>query len=259
MSRKSHDTVVDRQFGPQARSYLTSAVHAQGADLDALADEIGTRPQARLLDLGCGGGHVGFRLAGQVAEVVALDLSAQMLEVVGQEARRRGLANLVTRQGAAEALPFDDASFDLVVSRFSAHHWHDFPAGLKEARRVLKSGGTAVFMDVVAPETPLFDTWLQSLELLRDPSHVRNYPVSLWKTVLEAAGFAPGAVTGRRLRLEFASWVARMNTPPAHVTAIRSLQGLADDGVRDHFAFEADGSFTIDTMSMSARAVGTGG
>lgn len=208
------------------------------------------------MDLGCGGGHVAFRLAAQVGEVVALDLSDQMLEVVGQEARRRRLTNLVTRQGVAEALPFEDGSFDLVVSRFSAHHWRDFAAGLKEARRVLKSGGAAVFIDVVAPEAPLFDTWLQGLELLRDPSHVRNYSVAVWKQTLQDTGYAPGDVTRRRLRLEFGPWVARMNTLPAHIEAIRSLQGLADDGVRDYFAIEADGSFTIDAMSITALAIG---
>ncbi|MDR3435646.1 MAG: class I SAM-dependent methyltransferase [Telmatospirillum sp.] len=252
MTKASHDAVVARQFGPQAQSYLTSAVHAQGADLDQIAGLVGSRPSARLLDLGCGGGHVGFRLAPQVGTVVAYDLSDQMLAVVADEAERRGLANLSTRQGAAERLPFADASFDLVISRYSAHHWQDFLAGLKEARRVLGPDGVGIFADVVSPAPALLDTWLQSLELLRDPSHVRNASVDGWRQTLAEAGFRPGEVSLRKLRLEFGSWVARMNTPDSHVQAIRSLQRQANDTVSNYFAIEQDGSFTIDAMVLVA-------
>lgn len=108
-------------------------------------------------------------------------------------------------------------------------------------------------MDVVTPGSPLLDTWLQSLELLRDPSHVRNYSLEQWQGMLEAAGFRRGAVSRYRLRLEFASWVKRMNTPEIHVAAIRSLQMRAGAEVARHFEIELDGTFTLDTMLMSAE------
>ena len=56
-----------------------------------------------------------------------------------------------------------------------------------------------------------------------------------------------------RIRLEFSAWVARMNTPPIFVAAIRALQAKADEDVVRHFAIEADGSFSIDTMLMVAE------
>lgn len=254
MQERSHDSLVAEQFGPRAHSYLASAVHAQGEDLDQFAALVGSRPEAFALDLGCGGGHVSFRLAPLVRKVVAYDLSEAMVETVRAEAARRGLSNLDARVGSAERLPCPDAAFDIVASRYSAHHWHDAPAGVREARRVLKPGGLAVFMDVVTPGSPLLDTWLQSLELLRDPSHVRNYSIEEWRAMLEAAGLRPGAVSRFRLRLEFSSWIGRMNTPEVHVQAIRSLQGRAGAEVAEHFAFEADGSFTLDAMLMSATA-----
>lgn len=147
--------LVDQQFGQVAQAYLTSAVHAQGADLDALAALAQSVPQAKVLDLGCGGGHVSFAMAPHVAAVVAYDLSEDMLGVVAAEAARRGLAQLHTQAGRAEALPFDDAAFDIVATRFSAHHWYDVRKGLAEARRVLKPGGKPVIVDIVAPEAPL--------------------------------------------------------------------------------------------------------
>ncbi|HEY4319359.1 MAG TPA: class I SAM-dependent methyltransferase [Herbaspirillum sp.] len=250
----SHNTVVDSQFGPKAHSYLTSAVHANGADLEQMAELVGPRPDAIALDMGCGGGHAAFRLAPLVGKVVAYDLSEQMLAVVAAEAGRRGLHNLVTKAGAAETLACPDHAFDIAVTRYSTHHWRDAAAGLAQMRRVLKPGGQAIFMDVVSPGVPLLDTWLQGMELLRDPSHVRNASLAQWCAFLSAAGFAVGRVRTFRLRLEFASWVERMETPASHVAAIRSLQQRAAAEVVDYFAIEEDGSFTVDTMLIEASA-----
>jgi SAM-dependent methyltransferase len=72
----------------------------------------------------------------------------------------------------AEVLPFADSHFDCVISRYSAHHWHDVPAALREVRRVLKPDGLALLIDTAGGETPLLDTHLQAIEILRDPSHI---------------------------------------------------------------------------------------
>ncbi len=253
MTTNAHEAHVSAQFGPQAAAYVASAVHASGEDLGQIAALAQALRPARALDLGCGGGHAGFQVAPHAGELVAYDLSADMLHAVAAEAGRRGLSNVVTQQGSVSALPFTSASFDFVVTRFSAHHWHDLDAGLCEARRVLRSGGTAIFADAVSPASPLLNTQLQSIELLRDPSHVRNYTAAEWTAALKNAGFEPRTPTLRRLRLEFASWVARMATLELHIQAIRSLQSAMPRDVADYFALEADGSFTFDTMTIEAQ------
>ena len=151
---RSLEALVDGQFGAQAATYLTSKVHAQGADLDALAALLRGRAGDRVLDLGCGAGHVGFAVAPKVREVVACDLSAGMLETVARAAAERGLRNLRTQQAVAAALPFEDAAFDAVLSRYSAHHWPDLGAGLREAARVLRPGGLFAVVDAVSPASP---------------------------------------------------------------------------------------------------------
>jgi ubiquinone/menaquinone biosynthesis C-methylase UbiE len=251
---RSHDAVVEAQFGARAEAYVASAVHAEGDDLDAV-EEIARRARPdRALDLGSGGGHVAYRLARHARSVTAVDLSAAMLDAVNEAARQRGLSNIETCAAPAERLPLEDASVDLLACRYSAHHWRDWQAGLGEARRVLKPGAPAIFIDVVSPGAAAFDTHLQSVELLRDPSHVRNYTEAEWSAALAQAGFRVRRTEKRRLRLDFQSWVDRMRTPEPHRAAIRSLQHLASVQTAAYFAIEADGSFSIDTVQIEAFA-----
>lgn len=253
---RSHESVVDAQFGPRAAAYVASAVHAQGADLDRVSQVAAAHAGARALDLGCGGGHVAYRLAAHAAEVVACDLSAEMLAAVRETARSRGLANIATELAPAERLPFADESFDFVATRFSAHHWRDLDLGLREARRVARPGAAAVFIDGVSPGRPLLDTHLQAVELLRDTSHVRDYTVAEWLAAIERAGFDPGAVTRRRLRMDFPTWIQRMHTPKVQAEAVRALQEQASAEARAHFAIEADGSFQLDVVLIEAAVPG---
>ncbi|GAA0544780.1 SAM-dependent methyltransferase [Rhizomicrobium palustre] len=245
--------LASRQFSPRAAAYVSSAVHAAGADLEALKSFVTAQGFARVLDLGCGGGHVSFTMAPHAGAVVAYDLSQAMLAVVAQEAQSRGLTNISTVQGAAETLPFANASFDFVATRYSAHHWLDVPAALHEVHRVLKPGGALMVMDGVAPEDPASDTFLQTIEMLRDPSHVRDYSVREWEAMLREAGFTPEPPVRARLRLEFKSWIARMQTPAVLSTAITALQATAQDSVRARLGLEPDGSFQLDTASILAR------
>jgi ubiquinone/menaquinone biosynthesis C-methylase UbiE len=250
---QTHHSFVNAAYSPRANDYVTSAVHATGEDLDQIEIMVRGCSTARALDLGCGGGHVSYRVAPQVAEVVAVDLSAQMLEAVTRTATERGLPNITTKQSAVESLPLAAQHFDFVFSRFSAHHWRDFEAGLREARRVLALSGRALFVDSVAPSAALLDSYLQTMELLRDPTHVRNYTSPEWMAALARAGFEVISIKPRRLRIEFGSWISRTRTPTALAEAIRLLQTGAPSEVRDHFGIEPDGSFMLDTVAFEAR------
>ena len=249
---QSQETIVQSQFGPQANAYIASAAHAQGADLQRIAAIAATHAPTHALDLGCGGGHVAYAMAPHAAQVTASDLSPDMTAAVESEAARRGLANIQTCCASAASLPYADGAFDMLACRFSAHHWQDVPAGLREARRVLKVGCVAVFADVFAPPLAAADTHLQAVELLRDPSHVRDYSEAEWRTMLAEAGFAVASITKGRLRMGFTEWTARMRTTPDRAAAIRTLQGLASSEVARHFEIEQDGSFTIDTILIEA-------
>ncbi|WP_067708735.1 class I SAM-dependent methyltransferase [Erwinia sp. ErVv1] len=249
---KHHHDHVEKQFGDQASAYLTSAVHVSGSDLIRLGERLSAEKDASVLDLGCGGGHASYAAARHVSSVVAYDLSEKMLAVVNEAAKEQGLTNLTTQWGYAEQLPFEDEQFDIVISRYSAHHWHDVGSAMREVKRVLKPGGKVIFMDVSAPGNAVLDIWLQTVEALRDTSHVRDYAPGEWLTMFTEAGLAITAVSHDRLELEFSSWTERMRTPPLMIEAIRAYQQSASEDVQRYYALKPDGSFSTDTLFIEA-------
>ncbi len=233
---------VQRQFGAVAQHYATSAVHRGGPDLDAMLAAAPKGP-LRVLDAGSGTGHTALAFAPLVAEVVAVDLTEAMLEQGRRLAEERGLTNITFQNGDVEQLPFPDASFDLVTSRYSAHHYPHPQAALREFKRVLRPGGTFLLVDVVSPDDPTEDTFLNAIELLRDNSHVRDHSVAQWMAMLAALG-AQGELLGTwPVRIDFDSWVARMHTPPGAVAQIKALFDNAPRSVRTAMALSENGDY----------------
>ena len=86
---RSQDKIVESTFGPRAKAYVDSAVHAKGLDLDTLEALIGAAKPARAIDIGCGGGHVSYLMARHAGTVVAADLSAEMLAAADEASGMR--------------------------------------------------------------------------------------------------------------------------------------------------------------------------
>ncbi|TAL42559.1 MAG: SAM-dependent methyltransferase, partial [Methylovulum sp.] len=194
-----------------------------------------------------------FAIAKAGSAVIAYDLSPKMLALVEQEADQRGLMNIATQLGAAEHLPFTTASCDLVATRFSAHHWSHVPAALAEVRRVLKPTGIVLVIDTVAAENPLFDTVLQTVEILGDASHIRDYRVSEWQAMLQAAGFDMVETDSWSLPVEFANWAAIKRTSERRIEAIQGVFEQVSDEVRQHFKLQADCSFDLEVAWLQAK------
>lgn len=252
----NHSDRVVRQFSIRADSYVKSQVHATGDDLTFLSERTKSLNPRNVLDVGAGAGHGSFAVAPYAGKVTALDPSLDMLRVLEKAARDRSIGNIVTREGRAERLPFDNDTFDLVVSRFSAHHWRDPESSLKEMRRVVAPGGSVLIVDSSAPEDPLRDTWLQTIELLRDRTHVRSYRISEWTAMAGKAGLSLRSFEVKRLTLLSAPWLERAATPPECADAIFRLFDEAPDEVRDYLAIGEEYDFTIDIALLEAISVG---
>jgi ubiquinone/menaquinone biosynthesis C-methylase UbiE len=201
-------TLVQEQFGKTAASYLTSKPHALGKSLERLVVLTEPRTDWRMLDIATGGGHVAYAFAPRVGRVWATDITEEMLHLVNQEAAKRGLTNVRTAYAKAEALPFEDESFDLVTCRIAPHHFESISDFLAEARRVLAPGATLGLVDNVVPEGVVGD-YINAFERFRDPSHLRAWTMAEWREALTAADFVIGHQEQIGKTMEFGSWAAR--------------------------------------------------
>jgi len=156
-----------RAYDSHARVLFGSFYRGVAADVAATAS-----PQATVLEVGCGPGHLSIDLARHHGlDVTGLDLDPAMIE----RARSNAVGDGPTVEagpafvlGDVAALPFDDASFDVVVSTLSMHHWSQPAAGLAEIARVLRPGGRALIWDL-RPGFRLFHAHVPDpSELLRD-------------------------------------------------------------------------------------------
>jgi SAM-dependent methyltransferase len=123
----------------------------------------GVRKGQRVLDVGCGTGVVSITAARASAKVTGIDLTPELLERA-RENSRIAEVDIDWREGDAEALPFDDGAFDVVLSQFG-HMFAPRPeVAIYEMLRVLRSGG------VIA-----FSTWPPELMIGRSFTLVASY------------------------------------------------------------------------------------
>jgi SAM-dependent methyltransferase len=236
---------VEQQFGPAAAAYAAFNYHAAGPDLAPMLAAGEMSGSERVLDIGSGPGHTALLFATKAREVVASDPTSAMLEQGRRLAAERGLHNVSFECTTAEKMPFADGSFDRVTSRQSAHHYTDVPAALREVARVLAPTGRFVLIDTFAPEDDEFDAFLNHVELLRDSSHVRDYRVSEWREMFSAVGFHLSDLAAWDIPLEFEDWVTRSRTPDEDVAALRSSFAAASPRVRERFASDDAGNWSV--------------
>lgn len=246
------------QYSPVAANYAKSTGHGNLDELARLVALLNLSGKEEVLDVATGTGHTAMALAPQARRVVAYDLTPAMLGQAAASAADRGIRNLECVQGAAENLPFGDESFDVVANRFAAHHFADLWAALTETARVLKPGGQFLLVDVVAPERDDVDIDMNEIEVLRDPSHVRNYKASEWRTMVEGIGlevellelgwYADAAV------IEFDEWTRRIGTPNENIEPLRERFEKASPGLKEALKIEVGDKITFLLPQMTLRA-----
>jgi ubiquinone/menaquinone biosynthesis C-methylase UbiE len=215
--------LVRQQFGAHAQNYVASADHAKGESLDRLLEVVQPQSDWRALDLATGGGHTALAVAAYVREVVATDLTTEMLAAAEAFIRGRGVANISFREADATALPFADGEFDLVTCRLAPHHFPDCAGFVREMAQVLRPGGLAAMIDNITPGDAVAARHINAFEKLRDPSHNWAYSAAEWEAFFVAAGLTVTHVETFRKLMDFERHCDRMNVPAHTRTQLRAL------------------------------------
>ena len=207
---------ADREFKAVVRNTWAKGDYARFADLvwvlgPVVVEAAGVRPGQRVLDVACGTGNVAIRAAEAGAEVVASDLTPENFPAGRRNAQRSGV-EVEWVEADAEALPFDDAEFDVVTSAVGAMFAPRHERVADELLRVCKPGGTiamanfppggvaADFFAVFAPYMP--------------PPREGDSPPLLWGREEHVRRLFGGRVSS--LEMTRRSYVERAATPRAY-------------------------------------------
>lgn len=241
LSNKEAKNLVKKIFGKNAEKYVTSKSHSQGTDLPLIVEWLEPDPNALVLDIATGGGHVAKTLAPHVATVFATDLTKEMLENTANHLRTQ-YPNIFYVLADAESLPFMDESFDIVTCRIAPHHFPNPDDFIREVSRVLKRDGKFILIDNIAPEDTKKGAFMNEVEKSRDISHVRCLSMSEWQKLLQSNALEEVQSRERKKKFIFPEWVKVTTKSQEQRDEVEKLLLNASEEIKEYFSIEiADG------------------
>lgn len=223
---------VREQFGKNAEHYVQSQTHAKGDDLKLLVEWLKPQRDWVVLDIATGGGHVARTLSAEVDLVVATDLTRPMLEAAARANQRENATNIMYVEADAEKLPFLDGAFDIVTCRIAAHHFPNPGAFIREVGRVLRVGGSFLFIDNVVPEIKEVADFVNTIEKMRDVSHERCLSPREWKNLFEQNQLKATREKENKKKFAFQQWVQRTSESKEQEEEVEQFILQAPDSLR---------------------------
>jgi len=217
----AHNSRILDQFTRQAEPFAHAQAIRNQEALDRIVTLSGAGPEDTSLDVACGPGLLACAFARVVRHAVGLDLTPAMLEQARKTQAEQRLNNLTWQQGDVMALPYPDAHFSIVSSRFAFHHFENPLGALREMKRVVKPGGRVVVADM-APAPEKADA-LNAEERLRDPSHVRAMSAEELQQLFAQAGLPQPRVDFYRIEGELEDLLSRSFPNPGDADRIRKI------------------------------------
>ncbi|HTL89735.1 MAG TPA: methyltransferase domain-containing protein [Leptolyngbya sp.] len=221
----THQASIVDQFTRQAIPFSQMPGHTNAESLQLLMDAIALSGEDTVLDVACGTGIVACAFATIANHVTGIDITPAMLEQARLLAEKRHLNNLTWQQGDIQKLPFPDASFSVVLSRYAFHHFLQPDAVLAEMIRVCRPGGRILIADV-APPLGKEDAYNQ-FEKLRDPSHTRALTLEEFQSLVANANLQDVNLAFYKVEMELEQQLAASFPNPGDDEKIRQM--LKDD------------------------------
>lgn len=228
---------MDQGLDETRKEFARQSVHMDSAPafhaervLQRLVSAVRSAPAERVLDLACGPGILAQAIARDAHHVLGVDVTPEMVALAKQRFQKARLQNGRFLVGAAEQLPVERETFDQLITRLSFHHFTDVPSVLAEARRVLRREGQLVVADVVSSEDADESALHNSLEKLRDPTHVRMYSAGNLLDILHYGGFRVVHHESWRQARTFSEWAAIVGDPKRTTPLETVMRALARAG-----------------------------
>jgi ubiquinone/menaquinone biosynthesis C-methylase UbiE len=218
--------LIRDQFTRQAVPFAEMPAHSHDEANHLLINMAAIGAEDTVLDVACGPGLVACTLAEVARHVTGLDLTPAMIEQAQARQRAKGLTNLAWLVGDAVPLPFPDASFSVVLTRYSFHHFLDPEAVLAEMVRVCRPGGRVAVIDVFTSSLEQAEAY-NRVEKLRDPSHVRALSLDELTELCRDAGLWNVRTAFYKLGVSLEEVLARSFPNPGDADRIRQI--FADD------------------------------
>lgn len=192
-------------FSKHAQDYAKSDSHAHGSDLARLIELLRPRRNEIALDVATGTGFTAMELATKVRQVLATDITREMLDEAKRLAQERRISNIRFEKADASSLPYDDSTFDIVTTRRAAHHFTDVSKFLGEASRVLKESGRLGIVDMSPPEGT--EEFFNKIERLRDSTHTQAHTPSEWRSKIKETNLRIAHLETLGERISFEQWL----------------------------------------------------
>lgn len=218
-----HKNTVREEFTKQAAAYASNSSLTDPEKVDRLVRATDASPEARVLEVATGPGHVAFGFADVCDEVVGLDITEAPLAIAEETRQERGVNNIHFQKGDAETLPFDENTFDIVVCRLAFHHFETPSRVLQQMAQVCRPDGTVAVADLVVSEYPDRGNYQNQFEQLRDPSHVRALSLSDLIELFTEQGIEVDDVHTGVLVQEVEQWLSNAQTPDSRAAKARKM------------------------------------
>jgi ubiquinone/menaquinone biosynthesis C-methylase UbiE len=220
---ESQKRVVLDQFTKQASPFASAAAMKDKRALELLLVSTNAGAEDTVLDVACGPGIVVCAFAEITRHATGVDLVPAMIEQAQSLQRERGLKNVSWKVADVYLLPYANASFSIVTSRYAFHHLEDPRSVLSEMKRVCKPGGKVALVDVMASEDPGQAECFNRMEKLRDPSHVRALSLSEMEGLFHDVGVPAPIIRYYKAELELESVLKRSFPEEANAEKVRAL------------------------------------
>jgi len=222
--------------GTDAQGHAKPEVLGDTTDLEKALIDLKLRPATPTLDVATGHGDAAVMLAKRGCHVVASDLTLAALDSAMKLAAEQG-ATIDFREHTPEKLPYPDNSFGLVTSRNGSHRFNAPDQFFREATRVLKMYGYLVIIDTTVPDDHVEAAqWMDALERLRDPRHVKYVTPNTWRKYAADNGITVTKVEVQPLKQPDLNWYFNVaNTPPENRKKVLEMIAKAPASVRELF------------------------